>query len=193
MARKRDYQSEYRRRIERAEARGLSRSQARGHAKAGERALRAPQNPELARARLEAAIRILRTKGNAQRAAAEAKVSAERFRRFLRDEALANRDRRAWVITDNRTRTIKAITTHGDVVFEVLGFDAASLAYRHRLAVKQYLVTNNKAFLLPFVGAFVPDVTGKAHFLETRPNALYRLSHQGGDGFEDVYRIANPT
>ncbi len=191
--RNRDYRSEYRRRIERAEVRGLSRSQARGRANAGERTLRSPQNAELARERLEAALRILRTKGNAQRAAAEAKISPERFRRFLRDEAIANRDRRAWVITDNRRRTIKAITTHGDIVFEVLGFDDASLAYRHRSAVKQYLATNDPTFLAPFAGAFVRDLKGKAHFLETRQNKLYRISHHGGDGFEDVYRIANPT
>lgn len=189
----RNYQTEYRRRIERALSRGLTRSQARGHAKAGEASLRKPQNVEQARARLEAALRILRTKGNAQRAAAEAKVSAERFRRFLRDEAVATRDKQSWVITDNRVRTIKAITTGGDLELRVRGFEPSSLVYRHRWAVKLFLETNDAALLAPFAGASVRDVSGKTHFLETRPNALYRLNAMGGDGFEDVYRIANPT
>lgn len=189
----RDFQAEYRRRIERALSRGLTRSQARGHAKAGEVTLRKPRDVENARARLEAALRVLRAKGNAKRAAAEAKVSPERFRRFLRDEAIANRDKRSWVITDNRVRTIKAITRSGDLELRVRGFEPSSLAYQHRWAVKQFLETNDAALLAPFAGASVHDVSGKTHFLETRPNTLYRLSQQGGDGFEDVYRIANPT
>lgn len=189
----RNYQTEYSRRIERALSRGLTRSQARGHAKAGEAPLRKPRGVEDARARLEAALRILRTKGSAQQAAAEAKVSPERFRRFLREEAIANRDKRSWIITDNRVRTIKAITTNGDVELHVRGFDAASLAYRHRSAVKQFLETNDASLLLPFAHASVRDVSGKTLFLETRPNALYRLAAMGGDGFEDVYRIANAT
>ncbi len=189
----RDYQAEYRRRIERALSRGLTRSQARGHAKAGETALRRPRDLEYARARLEAALRILRAKGNAQQAAAEAKVSPERFRRFLRDEGIANRDKRSWVIRDNRVRTIKAITISGDLELRVRGFEPSSLAYQHRWAVRLFLETNNAALLAPFARASVRDVSGKTHFLETRPNALYRLAAMGGDGFEDVYRIANPT
>ena len=43
MARKRDYQAEYRRRIERGLERGLSRSRARGHAKAAERKAKTEQ------------------------------------------------------------------------------------------------------------------------------------------------------
>jgi hypothetical protein len=171
----------------------MTRSQARGHAKAGEAALRRPRDVEQARARLEAALRILRAKGNAQQAAMEAKVSAERFRRFLRDEAVASRSKRSWVITDNRVRTIKAITTSGDRELRVRGFEPSSLAYQHRSAVKQFLESNDAAPLAPFAGASVRDVSGKTLFLETNPNALYRLAAMGGDGFEDVYRIANPT
>lgn len=191
--RSRDYRAEYRRRVERALSRGLTRSQARGHAKAGEASLRKPRNVEHVRARLEAALRILRAKGSAQQAAAEAKVSPERFRRFLQEEAIANRHKRSWIITDNRVRTIKAITTNGDVELGVRGFDAASVAYRHRLAVKQFLETNDASLLLPFAHASVRDVNGKTHLLETQPNPLYRLAAMGGDGFEDVYRIANAT
>jgi hypothetical protein len=191
--RSRDYRAEYRRRVERALSRGLTRSQARGHAKAGEAPLRKPRDVEYARARLEAALRILRAKGNAQQAATEAKVSPERFRRFLRDEALASRSKRSWVITDNRNRTTPAITRAGRITVSVEGWDVSSLIGQHLSAVWYLIDKNDPSRLAPFVGASFRDTSGKTHFFETDPNALYRLAAMGGDGFEDVYRIANPT
>ncbi|WP_439575952.1 hypothetical protein [Phreatobacter sp.] len=155
--------------------------------------LRKPRDSEDARDRLEEALRILRAKGNAQKAAAEAKVSAERFRRFLRDEAIAARQARSWVISDQRPRNVQALTSNGVVQLEVRGFEAASLVYRHRQAVKQFLETNDASLLAPFAGASVGDVMGRTHLLETRPNALYRLAAMGGDGFEHVYRISHQT
>ncbi len=99
MPRQRDFKAEYQRRIANALKRGLSRSQARGHAKAGEKPVRA--KPVQSDARLEDALKLLRQTGNQSLAAKEAGVSAERFRRFLRSNGLAERQGRQWRITDN--------------------------------------------------------------------------------------------
>ena len=90
MPRKRNYQAEYRRRIERGLARGLSRSQARGHPKANERAI----EPIVTKGDpgLEAAIREM-NRGTSMTAASRSRhVSAERLRRFLVQEELAERE-----------------------------------------------------------------------------------------------------
>src|SRR6056297_1998839 len=73
MARKRDYQAEYRRRIERGLTRGLSRSQARGHparAEASASGARAVEpTPEL-----EAALKSLR-RGSTQKSDTRSTIS----------------------------------------------------------------------------------------------------------------------
>lgn len=61
MARKRDYKAEYERRIANAVKRGLSRSQARGHAKASESPVR--PKPVHSDSKLEAALKLLRQAG----------------------------------------------------------------------------------------------------------------------------------
>ena len=81
MSRQRDYKAEYQRRIANAAKRGLSKSQGRGHARAGEASARS--KPVKSDDRLESALKLLRQSGNQSRAAKEAGVSAERFRRFL--------------------------------------------------------------------------------------------------------------
>ena len=106
MARTRDYQAEYRRRIERGIARGLSRSQARGHparAEVSASGIRTVEpTPEL-----EAALKSLRRGSTQKAAAARVGVSVERFRRFLHANGLAERDGRAWTITDDRPRRVQ--------------------------------------------------------------------------------------
>jgi hypothetical protein len=54
--------------------------------------------------------------------------------------------------------------------------------------VDEFLRTNDPDHLQRFVGLAVKDRGGKSHFLETRPNALYRLN-AGIEPFEEVYRI----
>jgi len=184
----RDYREEYRRRIERALAQGLSRSQARGHARSGESPLRRPR--VASDERLEKALRILRETNSQSTAAKHAGVSPERFRRFLRGQELAHRNGRLWKFTDQRPRRVLVISNGGAREITVAGFDASSLAMRHRAAVHAFVEeTNDPSSLKPFEGVSVRDTSGRSHLLETRPNVLYRLASAGGEGFEQVYRL----
>jgi hypothetical protein len=183
----RDYRDEYRRRVGRALARGLSRSQGRGHPRSGETLLR--PKPKSSDERLERALKSLRATGNQAKAANEAGVSPERFRRFLRENKLAHREGRSWRITDDRPRDVVAITTRGEQRFKIAGFEVASLVMSHRAAVIRFRDTNESSELERFVGVSVTDTRGRKHTLETHPNALYRLAAAGSEGFEIVYRL----
>ena len=184
----RDHKAEYRRRKVRGLARGLTLSQARGHARAYEPSVRA--KPPASDERLEGALRALRLTGNQTTAAKEARVSPERFRRFLREQQLAERQGRRWKITDNRPRLMTALTTRGAIELKLPGFDEASLVGRHNAAVKAFMDTNEISHLQPFEGLTVKDASGRTHVLETRPNVIRRLD-ASGETFEQVYRIVH--
>jgi hypothetical protein len=186
MTRLRNYEAEYRRRLERGRARGLSRSQARGHSRAQEAGL--TTKPLKSDERLERALRELRRTNNQATAAKEAGVSAERFRRFLREHKLAERTGRVWEITDKRPRDMTAMTTRGAIELTLPDYDTASLVGRHNAAVKTFLDTNDVSHLRPFEGRTVKDTSGRTHVLETRPNVIRRLE-ASGETFEQIYRI----
>lgn len=187
MAKSRDYKAEYQRRIANAAKRGLSRSQARGHARSGEKPIRA--KPSRRDDGLEAALKRLREIGNQGRAAKDAGVSVERFRRFLRSNALAKRQGKRWRITDNRPYDMTVITGGEVVVLVVREFEQRSLNGEHLNAVKAFLASNDRDFLDPFEGRSVIDAKGKAHPLETNPNILHRLASAGEAVFHEIYRL----
>ena len=179
----------YRQRIERGLARGLSRSQARGHARSGEAAVRSPRSTGALDDKLIAALRAFRSNNNVSAAAREARVSRERFRRFLDAESVAARRGRAWTITDNLVRELDMISQGRRQLVRVRGFDAASTIEKHNAAVRKFIRHRDPTFLAPFADVVMTDAAGRHHALETRPNVLLRLASSGGDGFEAVYRI----
>lgn len=187
MERHRNYKAEYQRRIASAAKRGLSRSQARGHARAIEAPLR--PKPEKSDDRLEAALKLLRQTGNQGHAAKEAGISAERFRRFLRSNSLAERRGSQWQITDNRTRRMTVITDGEARELTLRDFEQASLNGQHLAAVKAFLSTNEISWLAKFSGQSVIDAKGKAHPLESNPNMLHRLAAAGDEQFHEIYRL----
>lgn len=185
----RDYKAEYRRRIARAESRGLTRSQARGHARAGEALLRPRRANPLADRQLERGLKALRLHGTLSAAATQVNISQERLRRFLRQHKLAKRVGRSWTFTDNRTRRMTIISAGRMRDVSLTDFDQASLNGRYLAAVKAFLSSNDIELLAPFKGLAVVDSKGRAHPLETNPNILHRLAASGNEVFHEIYRL----
>lgn len=189
MGRPRNFKAEYKRRIANAAKRGLSRSQARGHAKRGESTLRPAR--EIDTARLEAALRVMRQTGSQSAAAKELKISGERFRRFIRENSLAQRSGRKWTFSDRPGRWMTVISDGQILWLNLPKFDQSSLNGEHLNAIKAFLPSNDIELLQPFVGRSVIDAKGKAHLLETDPNKLHRLAAAGSEVFHQVYRLTN--
>lgn len=187
MAHTRNYKAEYERRIANAAKRGLSRSQARGHARSTEALVR--PKPFVSDDKLESALKLLRQSGRQGAAAKQAGVAPERFRRFLRHNALASRSGRQWQITDNRPRRMTVITDGDWRDLTLDGFEQASLNGQHSAAVGAFLTSNDIDLLRPFEGRSVRDVHGKMHLLETNPNRLHRMASQGDETFLEIYRL----
>ena len=181
LARKRDHKAEYKRRLANAARRGLSRSQARGHAKAGEEPIR-PLRP-VDRERLGNALKAYRQSGRQIDAARSVGISAERLRRYLRENVTIKRRGRTLVIDDNRAREMTIIST-GQVVKAILpDFDAASVNGEYLSTVQAFLLSNEPSPLRKFEGRSVTDTAGKSHPFETDPNTM--CSERDWRCFED--------
>jgi hypothetical protein len=194
MARKRNYGSEYRRRIERGLELGWSRAKARGHARPSRRRAKASQpkyGPEF-----QKALKALRAWDNLILAARSGGISPTRFRSFLREKRLAHFKRgkwkgsgRRWNITDRQLREITIISRAGIKTVEVKGYERADWIGEHLNAVRAFLADPDESLLRPFEGKSITDTSGRIHILETRPNTLYRLLSAGNETFEEVYRL----
>lgn len=188
MSRNRDFRAEYQRRLARAAARGLSRSQARGHARVGEASIRAKLIQT--DTKLEVAFKALRSTKNLSAAAKAERVSPERLRRYLREKGLIERKGRTWLFPpDLRPRRTVVFTGAEAREITLADFEQASLNGRHQDAVRQFLRSNDAQFLLPFYGQSVVDTKGKSHPLETDPNALHQIASAGNEPFHQIYRI----
>ena len=189
MARQRDYKAEYQRRIARGLKRGLSRAQARGHAKANETPIsgrKVAPDPNI-----EAAIRELNQGRSMTAAAREQHISAERLRRFLVQEDLADKEGRRWIPRDQRPRRVPVMTRGQFRVLTVDGYQQARIVGEHHNAVGQFVRSNDVSVIEPFVGLVVRGANGKTHPLETDPNALHRIAAMDTPPFHEIYEIVS--
>jgi len=187
---KRNYVAEYARRIARAVAKGLSRSQARGHPKPTEAIIRASRTAKpLEDDRLQLALKVLRQEKSLTAAAREAKVSPERLRRYATERSIIERRGRRWIVRRDLPRRMLLFSDGKTLQIVVGDFASASKVGRFMSAVSTFLRTNNPAGLRQFEGVSVADISGKIHPFETHPNALYRLASAHDQSFEHIYRI----
>jgi hypothetical protein len=187
---KRDYHSEYRRRIAKGLANGLSRAQSRGHRRASE--LLSPSrraSKGLEDARLQMGIRALRTEKRLAKAAKVAQISPERLRTYTMEKGILEKRGRRWFLKLDLPRRLLIFSGGRERIIIVGNFKAASLVGKYMSHVGWFLTSNDKSHLKKFVKKSVTDINGKSYLLETRPHVLYRLSHAGGNSFEQIYRI----
>jgi hypothetical protein len=188
--RKRDFKAEYRRRIERALANGLSRAQARGHRRASEaKIIQTRAQRKLEDAKLQMGLRFLRKEKNFTLAAREAHISPERLRTHALEKGIIEKKGRYWVIRHDLPRRVLIYTAGREKQITVGDFSEASLVGKYMSAIGWFLRTNDISHLRPYIHKAVSDIAGDSYPLETRPNILHRLAGAGVSSFEQIYRI----
>jgi hypothetical protein len=193
--RNRDYQAEYRRRIERAREAGLSRSQGRGHPREGERYVSSRAPPRGAHnSKLEAALKRLRRPGaTLSGVAKDASVSRERLSRYVKSVAGARREGRKWTFDDRRIRRLEIIAAEQfqPVIVRVRGFEPAHIAGLHAYEAGRVLQDQKFApeFIRRWEGQRIKDVGGRWHTLSTDMNQIYAARLMNDYSFEQYYKI----
>lgn len=189
MARTRDYQAEYARRIARGATRGLTRRQARGHPGVGETAISRHETPRYDK-RLEEGLKAVRDGKTLTEAARSIHAAPETLRTYLVRTGVAEKPANRWRIgEDNRRREMPLFSGGKEHHIIVADYDVAFQIGRYMAAVSQFLASNDATILEPFIGQSVVDEKGRRYSFETRPNVLYRLSQSRNESFEQVYRI----
>ena len=191
MAKKvRNYREEYRRRIARAQAWGLSRSQARGHPRPGEKGIRAKPKSSLEDARIHQGLVGMRKGHSLAAAARSAGISSERLRQFVTEHKVGRKRRRRWQLIPSRLKWQWEVFSEGRLVSVVVGDpETSSLLAKYLNAVRRLLRHNDPTALRAFRNVSFRDVSRQRYVLETRPNVIFRLAHAERESPEDFYKL----
>jgi hypothetical protein len=199
MARPRRYDVEYARRVRNALARGLTRSQARGHPAAGTPHI-SGRGKKLKSSKpdrtLEDAIKAIRQGETLTAAAKNAGVSRERLSAYAKQYAGAARHGRRWTFNDARVRRIPIIAA-GEVSFltiKVPGFEPAHLAGQHFDEASKALEDHElfPSFIERWTGVSITDVNGNDHLFATEPSQLYRVIGADEIDWARIYHLYMP-
>lgn len=187
MAKSRDHKNEYRRRIERGVAKGLTRSQARGHRKATEKPVRAAAKPKQ-QDQIEAAVLAMNRGASLSAAAKQERVSRERLARFLLERSIGTSDGRKWTMADARPWFVPTLSQGKVVRVVVATFADRSLAGTYWNDVGRFLRSNDIKILAPYRGQGVMDFQNDRFIpFEIDPNELHRIASAGMPQFHEVY------
>jgi hypothetical protein len=135
----RNYRAEYQQRKQRGLAKGLSLSQARGHARAGERPKSANRIFVNPRSDEEEALRMMQMGIPLRLSAKIYGLSEQRLRRYAKENVGAKFVGRRWVFNDQRPRRLP-IYSQARLETVLLSPDDASLAGAFMQAVRQFLL-----------------------------------------------------
>ena len=188
--RNRDYRHEYQRRIQKALQRGLSKSQARGHPKAGETIVSRRVRSQLEDARLQQGLRALNDGHSMTSAAKSAGLSTERLRKYVSDNKLARKRDGRWQLIGRRVhRQWRIYSQQQQHVIVISDPETNSVIGRYLNAVRVLRFQGNARPLRRFRHVSVRDVNGTKYPLETNPNTLFELFTRHRETPEEFYRF----
>ena len=186
---KRDYVTEYARRLARAIAKARRRKRKRGSPKVVETTAESPKRAPRDDKKLQRGLKALRKSNSLTAAAHTAHVSPDRLRRFATRKGVIRKKRGRWVVTADLPRRMLVFSGGREITVTVLNYRSARVIGKYMNAVKQFAGTGKPEVLAPFVGRNVKDTAGNSHPFETNPNVIYRLVSTGDQAFEKIYRI----
>ena len=135
------------------------------------------------------AVALLHRGKSLSQSAADAGVSAERLRKFVRDNHIATRHRGKWKVNVKKLNWEVLLFTRGRAEpVRMNDPEEVSRAMSFMASVRHFRETQNVSVLDVHRGKGVRDLYGKYHLFETNPNTLYRLASSTSERPDKYYR-----